>query len=44
MLPRVRIISLCVTLAAAVSLGCRRDARLPLEPGANPIAGNTVDP
>jgi hypothetical protein len=43
MLPRIRITSLCVTLAAAASLGCRSDARLPLEPDASPIAG-AVDP
>ena len=44
MLPRVRIVSHCITLAAVVSLGCSRDARIPLEPGASPIAGSTVDP
>jgi len=44
MFARARITSVCLTLAAAASLGCGKDHRLPLDPLDNPIAGSTVDP
>jgi len=44
MVTRARIASFCLTLGAAASLGCGSDTRHPLDPLADPVTGNTIDP
>lgn len=44
MFARAHIASICLMLAAAVSLGCGKDKQWPFEPRANPINGATIDP